>query len=140
MAVANFVGAGDEDVRVQLERQKQLFGGASRFRVSLEKYALSEQEVADFLRQQLDFERFIDFRFKTGLVPSRADVAAYYKEIYLPALERINRTETIEQAFPVIEQALVEQRINPMIENWIREVRARTRIEILEAALEPGGN
>ena len=140
MAVANFVGAGDEDLRVQLERQRQFFGGATQFRESRAKYGLSEQEVADFLRRQLDFERFIDFRFKTGLVPPRADVVAYYKDVYLPALERINRIETIEQAYPVIEQTLIEQRINPMLENWIREVRARTRIEILDGALKPVGN
>ena len=136
MAVANFAGAGEQDAQIQLDRQKQLFGGARRFRESLEEYRLKEQEVVDFLRRQLDFERFIDFRFKTGLVPPRADVVAYFEEVYLPALERINRSETIEQAYPVIEQTLIEQRINPMLENWIREVRARTQVEILDAALK----
>ncbi len=140
MAVANFAGVGERDVLAQLEHQKQLFGGAKRFRESLGRYGLTEQEVAEFLRRQLDFERFIDFRFKTGLVPPRNDVVAYYKEVYLPALERINRTETLDEAYPVIEQTLIEQRINPLLENWILEVRARTRIEILDAALKPTEN
>ena len=137
IAVANFTGVSDKEAQLQLEHQKRLSGGARKFHQSVQDYGLSEEKVSGFLRQQLDFERFVDFRFKTGQVPARDEVVRYYKEIYLAALERINRSETLEQAYPIIEQTLIEQRVDPLLENWVREVRARTRIEILDESLQP---
>ena len=66
-----------------LERRTTRNGAA--FEQQLESYGLTKEDVEQFLVGQTNFERFVAFRFKTGLDVSAQAVEAYYKESFLPA-------------------------------------------------------
>ena len=78
MDLAGFVGATDAQVRQQMDFMRRQSGGAEQLQQALANYGLSDTILENFIRQQLDFQLFVGFRFRTGLVIPREEVEAYY--------------------------------------------------------------
>lgn len=134
MSLAGFTGTMDDEGRRQWEAMQENFGGAEAFQKSLAQQGLTEETVRGFLRQQLDFQQFVDFRFRTGLVVTREEVESYYEKEYKPRLPASVEPLSLEQVYSKLEVELLDRRVDPMLEDWINRVRTQTRITILDTA------
>ena len=132
MELAGFVGASDEQVLQQMDSMRRQSGGAERLQQELGNYGLSETILENFLRQQLDFQIFVDFRFRTGLVIPREEVEAYYATEYRAQLPSSSPPPPLDQMYEDLEAELVERRVDPLLNDWINRVRSQTRIMIFE--------
>ncbi len=130
----NFPPATVDDIAQELaalERRTTRNGAA--FEQQLESYGLTKEDVEQFLVRQTNFERFVAFRFKTGLDVSAQAVEAYYKESFLPATRRLQaEAPPLEEVYDKIAAAVMDERADSMLVVWLKETHARTRVVIME--------
>lgn len=133
--MAGFLKTSEEEVqrRLQESKREQYLNGLG-FEQALKLYDLREQDVAGFWREVIGYERFKDFRFKTGLEASREEVSAYYERHIVPALraEGNSNPPPLDDIYSRVEQAVIEERANALLEEWLKEMRPQTLIVILE--------
>ena len=134
IAAKNFPPATVDDVAKELAAlERRIARNGAAFEQQLESCGLTTKDVEQFLVRQADFERFVDFRFKTGLDVSAQAVAAYYKESFLPAMRRLQAEEPpLEEVHDKITTVLMDERADSMLDVWLKETRARTRVVIME--------
>ena len=110
-----------------------------RWNAVLAGYGLLQQDVEEQLTSQFRILRFIDLRFR-GLVRVEKDaITAYYQDRFLPEVRKRNGAEPkLSEVSDRIEQILAEQRIDDLLGNWLKTLRAQAHIErMLPAAPQP---
>ena len=105
-------------------------GGDERWNAILASYGLTQQDVEEQLTSQFRILRFIDLRFR-GLVQVDKDaINAYYQDRFLPEVRKRNVAEPkLSEVSDKIEQILAEQRIDGLLNNWLKTLRAQAHIE-----------
>lgn len=139
MDLAGFVGATDAQVRQQMDFMRRQSGGESQLQQALANYGLSETILENFLRQQLEFQLFVSFRFRTGLVIPREEVEAYYATEFRSQLPASSAPPPLNRVYEDLEAELVERRVDPLLNDWINRVRSQTRIMIVERSSASAG-
>lgn len=140
MAVGHFAEVSEQEVARQLRglRQEAFFetldyAGALRF------YELTAEEIADFLRQQINYERYWEFRFKAGVEVGRDEVAAYYENRFTPDFQRRGGSipPPLDQVYDQVEEIVAAERADSLLDSWLKEVQATRRVIILDESLRP---
>lgn len=136
LALTPFLLASEEDVEGPLQDLRQrTFAGGRDFASALAHYSLAEDDCRTFLREQVSFERYVSFRFRTGQEVSPEAVDAYYRDEYSPRqAERGAPLAPLESVRPQITEVIAERQANALLEQRILELRALTHIEILAFA------
>jgi hypothetical protein len=133
--MAGFLKTTEAEVQRRTEESKnERYLNGIAFEAGLQLYELREQDVTDFWRQVIGYERFKDFRFKTGLEATREEVSAYYENHIVPEFraEGNGSPPPLDDIYDKVEQAVIEERANALLEEWLKETRPQTRIVILE--------
>jgi hypothetical protein len=128
--------ASDADARKMLEqiRQDRFAGSEVRLRQGIAQYGLTETQLQDYLLWQLTVLRFIDERFRPGVLIADEDVHNYYDQ-HLADLKRQYPADNSFTALePKIKELLEGERINQEFEAWLDGARKRQRIEYLQGA------
>jgi hypothetical protein len=128
-ASAEEVGAKVSDVR------RQLLPGAddATWRATLARYGLDEEDVRERVATQLDILRFIEARFRPSIRIDRRTVEAYYKNSYVPQMQaRGAQPPPLAQAGAGIEEILVQQRIDDLLNAYLKNLRAQVRIRRMD--------
>ena len=111
-------------------------GSATQVRDALTKYGLTEHQLRDQLLWQLTVLRFIDQRFRVGVVVTDEEVKTYYDQ-HLAELRRENsRATTLEALQEKIRSTIEGDRINQNFTEWLEQARKLYRIEYRQEALE----
>lgn len=127
------------EVRPMLENliRTRFHGSEAGMRAALEKYGLTEQDLKDHLLWRVTFLKFIDFRFRPGIMITDKEIQAYYENTLLP-LEKATHpggdVPTLDELRSRIEQTLTAQRVDRELDDWLKRARARTAIEFREGA------
>ena len=140
MALTPFLMPGTDEIEREMDalRQRRYRDGLD-FAGALAHYGLTESDCRSFLEQRIAFERYLSFRFRTGLSAGEAEIGAYYREEYLPAiLERGEEPAPLEQVSGQIAEIIVEQRSSELLEQRLRELRSLNRIETMLGPQEVG--
>jgi hypothetical protein len=122
-----------EDLAAKIKEVREGLPGAGsdeRWKAILGGYGLTQQDVEDQLTSQFRILRFIDLRFR-GLVQVDKDaINAYYQDRFLPEVRKRNVPEPkLSEVSDRIEQILAEQRIDGLLNNWLKTLRAQAHIE-----------
>jgi peptidyl-prolyl cis-trans isomerase SurA len=111
----------------------------------LAEHNLTAQRVVAYLRYRLEILRFIEQRFRPGIRITQDQIADYYNKTLIPQYRPGDTVPTLEQVAPRIEEVLLEQQVNVLFDNWLKNLRQQGDVEILDPALEmpdqlnPGG-
>ena len=118
--------------------RRDRFPEEARYRQELEKYKIVEEDLKQHLLRQLATLRFIDLRFKPGVQILEPEVEEYYQKKLLPQWREkgAGQDPPLEEVRRGIEEILVAGRVDHMLEEWIKEVRAGVRIEFREKVFE----
>jgi hypothetical protein len=123
------------DLMAQLRRDR--FGSSdSTLREELSRYGLSETELRDQLLWQLAVLRFIDQRFRPGVLVSDEEVRAYYNDHRADLKRSYPQKDSFEALEPMIRTSLEGERINRNFVEWLEEARKRNRIEYRQEAFQ----
>jgi peptidyl-prolyl cis-trans isomerase SurA len=109
-----------------------------QWKALLASYGLTQQDLEEQLTDQVRILRFIDLRFR-GLVRVEKDaIETYYQEKLIPEVRKRNAPEPkLEEVSGKIEQILIEQRIDELLANWLKTLRAQAHIEKMLVAPPP---
>ncbi|MBI3665993.1 MAG: hypothetical protein HY236_07175 [Acidobacteria bacterium] len=127
MEQTQFPSADDAQVEKWLREQGVTLAAAP-------DYGLTEQDLADYGRRQIDILRFVDLRFKSGVEIPAQQVDAYYEHTLLPELARraVAERPPLDQVRGQIKQILVEEQTNELLDNWLAELRTHMLVRVME--------
>jgi hypothetical protein len=129
---ALFPQPADEDVQRSLERLKRSFSSPEEFETRMKQVGLTDEEVLRMLRSQTYLTNYLDSRFRASIQVDEKDIDEFYKTRVIPRAEGRGQTPpTLEAARGFIQEALVQRAINVQADKWLKESRARLRVEKL---------
>jgi len=122
-----------EELKAKVEEVRQGIPGGSThesWKTILAGYGLAQQDVEEQLASQFRILRFIDLRFRGLVRVDKEAIAAYYQDRFLPEVRKRNASEPkLAEVSDKIEQILAEQRIDELLSNWLKTLRAQAHIE-----------
>lgn len=133
--------SSDERANLLTQLQGQLFGELS-FEAALQKYGVSEAQALEFFARQVEFSRYVEFRFGTGQTVGDEELQQAYRVKYGRTPNR--DAPPLELAAPQLRNEILNARIERLVEQHIRQLRADYRVVCLEridrsAMTQPGG-
>jgi len=130
--VARFPQPSEEDVNRSIERLKRSFSSPEEFQTRQKQSGISDDEIRRFVRAQLYLSNYLDSRFRPAIQVDEKAVDDFYKSRVVPRAESRGQTPpTLDNARDFIQEALVQGAINEQADRWLKESRARVRIEIM---------
>ena len=139
MEIGKYPAPGDSEVTAQLAAvRKEHSATQDAWAKALAGYGIREEDVRLHLLRQLALSRFIDARFGPGVQVLEEDLRAYYEGTFTKEWE--NKIKEPPPAFDEvragIEEVVRAQRVNALLDQWLKETRERTRIEFKPEALQ----
>ncbi len=123
-----------ENVLGQLRRDR--FGGSDmRMRQALTQYGITEDQLRDQFLWQLTVLRFIDERFRPGVLVTNEEARSYYTAHRSELTRLYPRDDSFEALEQKIRELLEGEKINQQFESWLDETRKSQRIEFRKEAL-----
>jgi hypothetical protein len=110
----------DADAFLQQLKRDRFGGSETQFQAELARHKLADDQLRKQLLWQLTVLRFIDQRFRPGVLVTDEDVAAWRQQH--PAE---SRNATADQ----VRETLTDERITQAFEDWLAETRRDTRVE-----------
>lgn len=131
-----FLAAQPEEIEDQMRalRTEEYLGGRN-FPEALQHYGLTEADCRTYLGERIGFERYVSFRFKTGLDADLEAARAYYRDEYEPRVRALGESaKPFEDVAEEISRIVVERRANELLDQRLRTLRAATRIRVIAAS------
>lgn len=110
------------------------FPSAAEFHDRLQRVGLTAEKLNEILEQRIRIEKYLDFRFRNFVVITQQEIAAYYKDVYLPRLRARAPGDimpTLEESRATIEKTLTEAKIETDTDAFLDTARERAEIVIL---------
>ncbi len=135
MEISRYPMPDAEEAKRLLEQfRKERFAGEDAFRAALERYGLTEEDLRQNLLLQLVTMRFIEHRFRPGVVVSDEEVERYYKNELLPKWKNgVVQPPALEDSRDQIEEILAAEKVNQALDAWLRTALRQARIRYREA-------
>jgi peptidyl-prolyl cis-trans isomerase SurA len=96
---------------------------------------LTTERVDSYLRYRLEILRFIELRFRQGILISHEEIQNYYQKTLVPQYTEGQAVPTLDAVAPRIEEILLQQQVNVMFDEWLKNLRAQGDVEVLDPAL-----
>ncbi len=129
--VARFTGepVSPELVDRALQDVRARFSSERKFRDMLARSGLSEDELSILLRKQIGVAQYVEQRFRPLTFVTEEQIAAYYRDELLPAVEGAQAPE-LSDVSESIRRILEERTFNARVEEWIEGLKGRARIRL----------
>ena len=129
----------DEEIAAAREKLIRDFNESgddpTRFERRLQLVGLSGPRLGAILRERQQILKFVDFRFRSFVVVTEPEIVRYFESEVKPSLED-QTPVALERAFaaarPTFERALIEEKINNAIDEYLEQARARARVVVFE--------
>ena len=129
---ALFPQPADEDVQKSLERLRRSFSSSEDFEARRKAAGLTDEDVLRMLKSQTYLTNYLDSRFRASIQVEEKDIEEFYKTRVISRAEGRGQTPpTLEAARGFIQEVLVQRAINVQADKWLKESRARLRVEKL---------
>jgi hypothetical protein len=118
--------------------KKDRFPTEESYRSAVAKYGISEEDVKLYLLLQAAVLRFIDARFGPGVQIAESEMRGYYASRFVPGWQDRDGkpAPAFEEVRREIEQNLRAERADRLVDDWLKEAKARIRIEFKEEAFQ----
>ena len=128
------ITAKDDDVTKATNDLIKRFPSQEGFRERLQRVGLTPEQLREIVRQRVEIENYLTFRFRSFVVVSPKEIGDYYRDTYVPRWRKTSPgriVPTLEQATPQIEKILTEAKIESDTDAFLEDARARAEIIIL---------
>ena len=134
-----------EEIDAEINRIINRFPSREEFYRRLERTGLTEniggvvsasEQLREIARERAVIEKFVDFRFRSFTIVTPEEVAAYYRDVFVPRFRRRSPgviVPTLEQTSGQIERELRESKIASDLDAFLDDARTRAEIVILSA-------
>lgn len=128
MALAGLPPVEERELGQALDRLRQTRFAGLALDEALGRYGAKERDVREFLRKQLRFSRYVQFRFRAGLRADEAAVTAAYRRRYAGAAD----APPLEAVRDELHAQALDEQAERMLDDRVRELRAETNIVYLD--------
>jgi hypothetical protein len=126
----------DADALLNKIREERFGGSSAQLHAALSRYGLTEDELRAQLLWQLTVLRFIDQRFRNGVLITDEDVRNYYDRHLTDLKRQYPRDSSYRTLEPKIRASLEGERINQNFVESIEAARKRVHVRYLQGAFE----
>ena len=137
---AEIVDTAEERAELLARLQGQSFGNLS-FESALTEYGVTEAQALEFFARQIEFSRYVEFRFRTGQTVGDEELRDAYRSKYGRTPNR--DAPSLELAAPGLRIEVLNARVESLLEQHVRQLRADHRVVRLEridrSAITPSG-
>jgi len=109
--------------------RKARFPDDRAFAPALAQYRLTLAELRDYLLAQLTVLRFIEFRFRPSVQVTEDEIKDYFGKRFPPSTR-------LDAVHDQIEKTLTDEKTDRVLDTWMKEARARTRIVFREQVFQ----
>ena len=123
-----------EEVKSARDELVKAFPSEPEFQGRLRRVGLTADKLNEILEQRVRIEKYLDFRFRNFVVITQLEIAAYYKDVYVPRLKARAPGQIIpklEEVRVEIEKTLTEAKIESDTDSFLDTARERAEIVIL---------
>lgn len=106
---------------------------------------LTPARVEEYWRSRMAVLRFIEMRFRSGIQVSPEEIQSYYRETLVPKYLHREDAPPLASLSNRIQEILLQQKVNVLLNDWLKSLQDQGQVEILDAALRaqvgsaPGG-
>jgi len=123
--------SADEVSKKVEEIRRQTVPNQKEWTVALQRYGLTEGDVAEHVALQLRTLRFVDARFRPAIRVDPHAVEGYYREKLVPKMKQAGAQPLpLQQVEPRIREILVQQQIDDLLESWMKSLRTQAEIRL----------
>lgn len=123
----------DTDVNLRLEQIRLSFPSADAFRAVLAQAGLDEAQLRRHLRDDLRIDAYLQQRFGSTVQPSEEEILAYYRA-HADQFSKAGTVRPYDDAHDGARRALVAERRDALIRDWVAGLRRRANVSVLYAA------
>ena len=131
----------DREVNVFVQQlvRDRFAGSEAQMQTALTKYGLTKSQFQAYILWQLSVLRFIEQRFRPGVVVTDEDIKSYYDQ-HLPELRKKYPGNTsLEGLAEAIRDIIGGEKVNQNFDEWLKQSRDRIKIEFRDAAFQEKG-
>lgn len=127
----------DTEVKEEIERIVKLFPSSTEFerRLRLVGFdSISDDNFQRMMRQRVEIEKYLDFRFRSFVVITPEDELKHYREVFTPEFRRQNPgllLPPIEDVRSRINATLTEEKVEEEIEKFLDDAKRRAEVIVL---------
>ncbi len=133
----NFSLTQEDQTRVEtrLRSLRDAYAEKGGLSLLLRRLGLQESELISYLQLESSILKFVDFRFRPFVSVSEEEIKKYYETRLIPQLQKAKlEIPALPQVSTRIEEILREEKVNALLDQWIKEVRRNSRIENFDTA------
>jgi hypothetical protein len=96
--------------------------------------SVSDPNFEQIIAQRIAIDKYLTFRFRSFIVVTADDEAQYYRNVWVPEFQRLNRGRIVpshESVRAKIVEAITEERVAQQMETFLDEAKRRAEIVIL---------
>lgn len=128
MTLAGLPPVEDAELDEAFAQLRRTSFGAFGFDEALDRYGVKQRDAREFLRKQLRFARYVQFRFRAGLQADEDAIQRAYAERFAgaspaPALDEVRES---------LRQQVLDRQAERMLDERVRQLRAETRVAYLD--------
>jgi hypothetical protein len=101
----------------------------------MQSVGLTIDQLNEIVRQRLQIEKYIDFRFRSFTVVTPKEIESYYRESYVPRARNQRPgviIKTLEEASEEIRSGLISAKIESEIDAFKDSIRDHAEIVIIK--------
>ena len=138
MEVAQYPQAKPEEVQQTLEQvRKQRFGSEAVYNAALQQYGISDAQLRRQLEWQTTVLRFIEQRFRPGVLISDQEIQQYFTQHAAEFRQHTGgKPVVLDDVRDTIEQQLAGDRVNQQFFAWLEQARKLANLKYLEPELK----
>jgi hypothetical protein len=128
------IAAKEEDVEKARNELAKRFPSQADFVARLQRVGLTNEQLTEIVRQRIEIENYLTFRFRSFVVITPKEIADYYRDVFVPRWRKATPgriVPTLEEATPQIEKTMTEAKIESDTDAFLEDARARAEIIIL---------
>ncbi|HEY6392413.1 MAG TPA: hypothetical protein VIX89_14105 [Bryobacteraceae bacterium] len=112
-----------------LKTLKEHYHSDALYQQALDRYGITEEVLKRRLWWQTTLLRFIDYRFRPGILVPDKDIRDYYdQEVVKWKQQGIQQIPAFEDARDKIGELLTDQRIDQAIDRWLADTRKQVAV------------
>jgi parvulin-like peptidyl-prolyl isomerase len=121
------------DQQAALKEVREQLGDAAdaQWKAALNRAGITEAQLSEHLKRQMEIERFVDVRFRAGIRIDERSIAHYYRDQFLPQLRHAGGKDVpLDEVSSKIREILVQQQMAEQLTAWVQTLREQADITI----------
>ncbi len=134
MKSADFTHATDAEVEDQVAAARKLYPDATSpdaWQALLTQYHLTEKDIFDHVRQQIDVMRLVDARLRPAVQIDSKSIEAYYRDQFVPKLKQNGASDVpLADVSAKIRELLTQQKVSELLVSWLQTLRSEGEVRV----------